>query len=121
MGSAAARPTLTPGMVYGGPQVRDHMPIVSVNPEARYDEAGSQARKNPRSRKRAWNNQKEVLAKKQGPREASPQAPRIGIQPPEPQQWESTPQTQGMFFCGWKPFPGGYGLPRQVLGLWCGL
>ena len=34
-GSAAARPTLTPGLVYGGPQVRDHMPIVSVNPEAR--------------------------------------------------------------------------------------
>ena len=22
----AARPTLTPGLVYGGPQVRDHMP-----------------------------------------------------------------------------------------------
>ena len=38
-GSAAARPTLTvtltPGLVYWGPQVRDHMPIVSVNPEAR--------------------------------------------------------------------------------------
>ena len=34
-GSAAARPTLTPGLVYGGPQVRDHMPIVSVNPKAR--------------------------------------------------------------------------------------
>ena len=33
MGSAAARPTLTPGLVYGGPQVRDHLPIVSVNPE----------------------------------------------------------------------------------------
>ena len=58
------------------------MPIVSVNPEARYDEAGSQARKNPSSRKRAWNNQKEVLAKKQGPREPFPQAPRMGIHPP---------------------------------------
>ena len=33
-GSAAARPTLTPGLVYGGHQVRDHMPIVSVNPKA---------------------------------------------------------------------------------------
>ena len=37
------------------------MPIVSVNPEARQDEAGSQARRNPRSRTRALNNQKEVV------------------------------------------------------------
>ena len=34
-GSAAARPTLTPGLVYGGPQVRDHVPLGSVNPKAR--------------------------------------------------------------------------------------
>ena len=60
------------------------MPIVSVNPEARYDEAGSQAeKKEPEVPEKSlvitWDNQKEVLAKRDRGNPAPAQAPRMGI------------------------------------------
>ena len=58
-------------------------------------------KKEPEEPKKSLEQPKGSVSEETGTAGTLPPGTKNGNPPPRPQQWESTPQTPGMWFCGW--------------------